>query len=219
MLWARIHIRTSDQVDGRCAQKTGYKCIDRLLVKRHGFANLCNAPLVHDGNSVPHGHGLDLIVRDIDHGAAQLFVKARQLNAHAHAQRRIQVRQRFVKQKDFGFSHDGSANGDSLAFTARQCLGQAGQQVRDFQNVGGSCHCLFSLHFGYAVHAQGKTHVLSHRHVGVQCVVLKHHGRAAIRWVHFIGAHTVHQKIALCDAFKSSDHAQQSGFSATRWPY
>ena len=81
-------------------------------------------------------HGLDLVVGDVDHRRAQLLVQPRQLDAHVHAQRGVQVGQRLVEQEDLGLAHDGAADGHALALAARQFLRVAAQQLGDAQDLG-----------------------------------------------------------------------------------
>ena len=68
--------RAVDQVDAGCAKKSGHKFIRRLVVELHRRTELLDPPLVEDRDPVPHGHGLHLIVGDINHGGAQLLVQA-----------------------------------------------------------------------------------------------------------------------------------------------
>ena len=91
-----------------------------------GVADLHDHAVLENHDAVGHGHGLDLVVGDIDHGGVgQALVEPGDLHAHLHAQRRIEVGERFVEQEDLGIAHDGAADGDALALAARQRLGQA----------------------------------------------------------------------------------------------
>jgi hypothetical protein len=48
------------------------------------------------------------------------LVQLGDLDAHLHAQRGVEVRQRLVEQEDLGVAHDGAADGDALALAAGQ---------------------------------------------------------------------------------------------------
>ncbi len=52
------------------------------------------------------------------------------LEAHLHAQRRVEVRQRLVEQEGLGLAHDGAADGDALALAAGELARLAVEIVR-----------------------------------------------------------------------------------------
>ncbi len=89
-----------------------------LVVDGVGRVVLHLAPGREDRDAVGHGHGLDLVVGDVDDGRAQALVQALDLAAHLAAQLRIEVGQRFVEQEHLGLAHDGAADGDALARAA-----------------------------------------------------------------------------------------------------
>ncbi len=67
------------------------------LVRRR---DLLEDALAHDRDAVAHRHRLDLIVRDVDGGDAELPLKRADLGAHLHAQLRVEVGERLVHQED-----------------------------------------------------------------------------------------------------------------------
>ena len=75
---------------------------------------ICNFPTAtQHHHAVGQGHGLNLVVGDVDHGRLQPLVQGRELVPHADAQGGVQIGQRFVEQKDLGLTHDGAADGDT----------------------------------------------------------------------------------------------------------
>jgi hypothetical protein len=62
------------------------------------------------------------------------------LDAHLHAQLRVEVGKRFVEEENAGLTHDGAADGDALALAAGELLGLALQQVLDAEDFGGALH-------------------------------------------------------------------------------
>ena len=132
-----------------------------------------------------------------------------ELVAHAHAQRTVQVGQGFVKQKYFGFAHNGATNGYALALTARQVLGLALQQVFDVQNLGSMTHRAVDLGGVDLGQLKTKSHVVVQVHVRVQRVRLKHHGNAALgRW-DVVDAPAANGEVAPGNFFQPGDGAQQ----------
>ncbi|MNE92823.1 hypothetical protein D3C80_1905940 [compost metagenome] len=61
------------------------------------------------------------------------------------AQRRIEVRKRFVEQEDLRIAHDGAADGDTLALAAGELLRQAFQIGGELQHFGCRLHALAAL--------------------------------------------------------------------------
>ena len=143
--WRITACRAVNQVDFWRTQKRGHKGIGWLVVQRHWRAQLLHMAFVEHGNAVAHGHGLHLVMGDVNHGGAQLFVQPAQLNAHVHPQRGVQVGQWFVKQKHLGLAHNGPAYGHPLALAARQLFGVTAQQLGDAQDLCGAFDLLVTL--------------------------------------------------------------------------
>jgi hypothetical protein len=57
--------------------------------------------------------------------ACQLPVQLGQFQPRLHTQRRVQVGQRLVEEKELGLAHDGAANGHALALAAGELTRQA----------------------------------------------------------------------------------------------
>ena len=88
------------------------------VVELERRADLLDQAVVHDDDLVGHGHGLDLIVRDIDRRRLEALMQFLDLGAHLHAQLGVEVGQRLVEQEHLRIAHDGAAHGDALALTA-----------------------------------------------------------------------------------------------------
>ena len=67
-------------------------------------------------------------------------MQPRDLEAHIHPQRRIQIRQRLVEEKSLGFTDDGTADGHTLALSAGQLFRQPVQQRLEPQDLCNLCH-------------------------------------------------------------------------------
>ena len=75
-----------------------------------------------------HGHGFDLVVRDVDHRGFELVVEAADLGAHLHAHLGVEIGERFVEEEDRGLADDGPTDRHALALAAGQGLGLALQE-------------------------------------------------------------------------------------------
>jgi hypothetical protein len=93
-----------------------------------GRADLLDDAVVHHDDLVGHGHGLDLVVRDVDRGGLQPLVQLLDLGRICHAQLGVQVGQRLVEQEHLRVAHDGAAHGHALALAAGQLARVAVEQ-------------------------------------------------------------------------------------------
>ena len=83
---------------------------------------------MHHDDLVGHGHGLDLVVGDVDGRGLQPLVQFLDLGAHLHAQLGVEIRQRLVEQEHLRVAHDGAAHGDALALAAGKLARKALEQ-------------------------------------------------------------------------------------------
>ena len=109
---------TFHHVHGWRTNKSCNKQIGRVVIKIQRTADLFNIPVTEDHDFVRHGHRLNLIMGYVNHRRVQLLVKLRQFNTHLHPEFGIQVRKRFIKKKNFGFTNNRPADGDPLALTS-----------------------------------------------------------------------------------------------------
>ena len=107
-----------EEVHLRRADEAGDEAAHRPTVQRQGISDLFDVPAVHDHDLVGQRHGLDLIVGDVDDGGAQPLMDALDLDPHLRAQRGIEVRQGFVKQKHLRLAHHRPSHRDALALAA-----------------------------------------------------------------------------------------------------
>ncbi len=75
-------------------------------------------PRIEHDDPIAERHGLDLVVRDIDRRRAELAVDHRDLATHLQSELGIEIRQRFVEQKDLRLAHDRPSNRHALALSA-----------------------------------------------------------------------------------------------------
>ena len=134
-----------EQVHARRADEAGDEEIGRMVVDLERRSDLLDASGTQHHDAVGQRHRLDLIVSDIDHGAADLRVQRGELLARGDAQLRIEVRQRLVEQEDLGIADDRAADGDALALAARESLRLAVEIVGEPQHLGGAADALVDL--------------------------------------------------------------------------
>ena len=173
-------------------------------------------PSLQDHDLVGHGHRLDLVVGDVDHGRAEPAVQGDQLAAHLDPELGVEVGQRLVEQERLGLLDDGAADGDALALAA-------GELVRPALRGDGSiCRISAALRdarwsisgLGSAQVLQAEAQVLLDVHVRVERVGLEHHRHAARRRQQVVAALAVDVDLAGGDLLEAGDHAQQRGLAA-----
>ncbi len=110
----------SQRVDFHCLQKIGRTDEIRdeprrgVLVDVAWRADLCNLSLGKNHHAVRHGQGLCLVMGHVDERGAQPALQAAQFLSHLHPQLEVEIRKRFVQQKQRRIQHHGTRNGDPL---------------------------------------------------------------------------------------------------------
>ncbi len=125
------------EVHARRAEEAGDEHVARLGIDPIGRVELLDLAGAHHGDARGQRHGLDLVVRDVDHGRAQVVVQLLQLAAQFGAQLGIEVGQRLVEQEDLGLAHQRAADRHALALAARELRRLALQQLGQLQHARG----------------------------------------------------------------------------------
>ena len=154
----------------------------------------------------------------MDEGNAEAELKPAQFRAHAHAQKRIQRRERFVEQQDLRLRDQRPSERHALLLAARQLRGHALSE-RIHRNELEEFHRLLAARrLVDPAHLQGERDIVEAGQMREQRVALKHHRRAALggRQVGNVGV--ADQNVAFGGAFVAGDHPQRGGLAASRWP-
>lgn len=118
------------------ADEAGDEHVDRVMVDFVGLADLLDEAVLHDDDAGCHGHGLDLVVGDVDRGRADLVMDADDLRPHRDAEFGVEVRKRLVHVEDLGTADDGPAKGDALTLAAREGARLAAEIRGEFEDLG-----------------------------------------------------------------------------------
>ena len=148
-------------------------------------------------------HGFDLVVRDVEARRLEALMELLDLKARLHAKLRVEVRERFVKEEDRGFAHDGAAHRDALTLTARELAGAALEKVPEFEHL----RRLF---------VEAVRHVVKDRHVRIERVVLKDHRAVAVLGFEVVDDPVADREFPGGDRFEPRDHAQKGRLAAAR---
>ena len=207
------------KIHARSADEARHEQVGGVTVQVFGGVDLLDAPAPHDHDAGAHGHGLHLVVGDVDEGGAQPLVQPRDLRPHGRPQLGIQVGEGLVQKKDLGAPHNGPPQGNPLALASRQGAGLALQVFRDAQNLRRLHDLAVDLLLRHAGRPQGKGHVLVNRHVGVQRVVLKDHGNVPLPGLYVVDDLPVDSQLPCGNVLQPRDHPKRRGLSAPRGPH
>ena len=186
------------------------------VVEDLGRCHLLEPAVSHDRHPVAHRHGLDLVVRDVDRGGAELALQRRDLGAGLRPQLGVEVRQRLVHQEHRRVADDGPAHGDPLALAARELAGLAVEPLLELQHLGCVEHPLADLVLRQLGQLQREADVLLDRHVRVERVVLEHHGDVALLGRQVVDDPVADAELTRRDGLEARDHAQGRRLAAAR---
>ena len=93
-----------------------------LLVEPARLGDLAELAGAEHGDAIGHGHRLDLVVRDIDHGDAEPRVQVLQLVLHLLAQLAVERAQRLVEQHQPRLEHQRARHRDPLLLATGELL-------------------------------------------------------------------------------------------------
>ncbi len=187
-----------------------------MIVEVERPADLLDPAQTQHDDPVGHGHGLDLVVGDVDHGVAEPAVQAGKLHPHLDAELGVEVRERLVEKKDAGLAHDGAPDRHPLALAARELPRPPRQQRLDLQHPGRLGDAPLDLGLGRADVLEPEGEIVPHRHVGIERVGLEDHGEAAPCRRQLVGPLAVDADLAAADLFEPGDHPQERGLAAAR---
>ncbi|CAM2152096.1 hypothetical protein PT2222_270114 [Paraburkholderia tropica] len=206
--------RAFEKVHLRRADETRDEAVRRRVIEPVRRADLLDVARREHDDLVRERHRLDLIVRHVDHRGLQFVVQAREFEAHLHAQRGVEVRERFVEQKHLGLARDRPPDRHALTLTARKLLGLAIEQMVDVQDLRGVLHGRVDLGLLRARELEAERHVVVQRHVRIKRIRLEHHRDAALGGRHVVHARAVDRQVAATDVFETGDHPHQRGLAA-----
>ena len=198
------------------ADEAGDEAVGRPVVEVERCADLLDMAAAQHHDLVGHGHGLDLVVRHIDHGVAEPVVQVGELDPHLHPQLGIEVRERLVEQEDLGLADDRPADRDPLPLPARELPRPRAEQRLDLQHPRRLGHAPLDLGAARADVLEPEGQVLPHGHMRVERVGLEHHGEPALGRAQLVDALAVDPDLAAGDVLQPGDHPEQRRLPAAR---
>ena len=205
-----------DEVHRGRADEAGHEQVVRALVELLGRPDLLELAVTHHRHPVAQGHGLGLVVRDVDHGGAEPPLDPGDLGAHLHPQLRVQVGQRLVHQERRRVADDGPAHRDPLPLAAGQVGRLAFQVLGQVEDPGRIVDLLVDGGLRRLGQLEREAHVFPDRHVRVQSVALEHHGDVTVLGRLVVDHLAADPQLALGDVFQAGDHVERRRLPAAR---
>src|SRR5215510_8864041 len=205
-----IHLWAADEA---CHRDIGWLVIDL----RWG-ADLLNDSLMQHNDFLAEGQGLRLVMGHVDNRGVQPAVQSRQLHPHRRTKRSVEIRQRLVKEKNFGLSYNSAPQRHSLSLSSAQLLRTTFQQGVDFQQLRSISYLGFDFRRGGAAQPQRKGEIFKHRHVRIESIALKHERDITIPRREMIHRLAVDHNAARGWLLEPGDQPENRRFPATRRP-
>ena len=199
----------------RAADEAGDERVGRIAVDRVGIADLLQDAVAHDRDAVAHRHRLDLVVGHVDGGRADLALEALDLTTRLRPQLRVEVRQRFVHEKDLRIANERASERDALALPAGELARLAVEQSLDVEEACGALDAARDLRALQLAHTQAEGEVLPDGHLRVQRVVLEDHGDVAVARGHVVDDALSDPDVAVGERLEAGEQAEGRGLAAT----
>ena len=145
------------------------------LVEPVRRVDLLQLALEHDGDTVPHRHGLDLIVGDVDHRGSEPALERRDLGACLDAELCVEVAERFVHEENLRLANDRPTDRDALSLSARQRARLPVEIILKVENLRRLEHALVRQVLSAYFQLEPEAHILRDGHVRVKRIILEHH--------------------------------------------
>ncbi len=143
-------------------------------------------------------------------------VQRLQLDAHLHAQLRVEVRQRLVEEEHRRLADDRAAHRDALALAAGERARLAVEKRAELEDLRRPLHARVDVGRRHPADPEPVGHVLAHRHVRVERVVLEHHRDVAVLRLEPVDDARADRDLAGRDRLEPGNHPQERRLAATR---
>ena len=169
-----------------------------------------------NSDAVGDGHGLLLIVGDVDGRDADLLLDLLDDGAHLHAELRVQIGQRLVHQQDVRLDDQRTRQRDALLLAAGEAIRHTVGIFIHMDKLQEFIRCSLHLFLGHLLILQAELDIFPDGHIRENRVILKNHTDPALAGIHVVDALIVEIEVAALDRVKASDHSQQRCLAAAR---
>src|SRR5712691_187106 len=201
----------------RLADEVRDELIRRTLVQVFGRPELHDSTLAHDRDPVRHGERFFLVVRDVDHGEAELPLDVLDLELHLIAELLVERAEWLVHEEDRRPVHERARKRHALLLAPAQLRREACPIAGEPHAVQRLLHAPVGLGSRHPAGSEGAGTIVAARHVGKERVVLEHHAEVAPVRGHVREPAATEQDLAGRRRFEAGDHHEGRGLAgATR---
>ena len=203
----------------RSTDKACHETISRMVKYLLRRTYLLYHSVLHDYDAVSQGHGLGLVVGNIDEGGIYALAKLDYLRTHLVSELCIQVGEGLIHEQHLGLTDYSTAYGHTLALASGKGLGLSLQILRDAKYLRSLIHPPVYLLSAHLSELKGKFHIAPYGHVGIEGIALEYHGNVPV-----LGGHIIHELSAYIQLspgylLQARHHTEGRGLSAARRPY
>ena len=177
------------------------------MVEVEGAAGLLQRAIAEEGNAGAHGHGLRLIVRDIDDGGLETLVEFDQFGAELGAHFGVEVGEGFVEEEDTGLPDDGAPYGDALLLSAGEIPWHPSEEFFDAENGSSFVDAAGNVVRREMTYAKAESEVFGNAEVRVEGVILKDHSDISVAGREFADVGVPDEDASGGEALEAGDHA------------
>ncbi len=203
-----------EQVHRRGADEARDENVGRQLVEVGRRSVLLDPPGVQQHHAIGHGHRLDLVMGDVDHGDPERALQVADLPAHLLAQLGVEIGERLVHEAHRGLGDDGASEGDPLLLPAGELAWLAIEEFGETEQCRDLVEAPFDLGSPGLAHPQAEDDVLGDRKMRKERIRLEHHRDVALRRRQARDVATGNAQPPAVGRLQAGDEAQGRGLAA-----
>jgi len=186
------------------------------MVEGLGRVHLLHDAVVQDHDSVAHGHGLDLVMGNVNKRGLETLMQLEDLHASLDPQLGVEVGKGLVHQEHLRLADDGPPQRDALPLAAGERLGFPIQIGIEPQDLGRLANPFVDLGFRRLAQLQAEREIVVHRHVRIECVGLEDHGDVPVLRGDVVDDAIPDEHLAVRDLLQAGQHPQGGGLARAR---
>ncbi|MNE03689.1 hypothetical protein D3C80_962000 [compost metagenome] len=147
-------------------------------------------------------------------GETEAFLDAFQLRPHGDTQRGIEVRERFIEQKNVRLLHQRAGKSYALLLAAGKLRGATVEQSADLHKVCRLFHTPGHFFLAHGLEAQWKGDVFPHRKVRIERIGLENDADIAVTRIDAIDVMAIEGDLATARRIKTGEQEKRGRLAA-----
>lgn len=206
---------TREDVHGRSAEKAGNEQVCGMVIQFEGFRILPDFAALHQNDLLPEGHGLRLVVGDVNQRGAGTGMQTLKFPAKGEPGGGIKVGKRLIEKEDCGLSQQGASQCNPLLLATREFLREPVEPWSEFKPGGHGCDPSLDFTMGNLAGLEAEGEIVTNAHVGVEGCLLEHHGDTPFMGRSAAHGASVDPDLPCIRLLKPGNQTQHSRFAAS----